>query len=135
MVEEAYDFAPEIDNPIPIPYRNLGGLRRSLPLERQGELKDGPLGYVGRRPHASAMRLDDRTADRQSHAHTIRLGRVECVEEPVHALRLQARAGILYGDEDAGRTVLLVLITSFRDPSRDPLIASTALKIRLSITC
>ena len=41
------------------------------------------------------------------HAHIIRLGRVECVEEPVHAFRLQTRAGILHGDKNAAGTVLL----------------------------
>ena len=53
------------------------------------------------------MCLDDRAADRQSHAHTIGLGRVECVEEPVQALRLQSRAPIPHSDAHAVRSVLL----------------------------
>ena len=53
------------------------------------------------------MRLDDRTADRQSHAHAIRLGRVECVEESVQALRLQSRAPILHGDAHAVCSICL----------------------------
>ena len=42
------------------------------------------------------MRLDDRSADRQPHSHAAGLGRVKRVEEPVQALRLQARARVLY---------------------------------------
>src|SRR5215467_9481183 len=53
------------------------------------------------------MRLDDRTAYRQSHTQAVGLGRVEGVEEPVQALGLQAWAGILYCDKHATRTILL----------------------------
>ena len=62
----------------------------------QGELKDSAMRWVWRGPHASAMRLDDRSADRQPHSHAAGLGRVKRVEKPVQALQLQARARVLY---------------------------------------
>jgi hypothetical protein len=40
--------------------------------------------FIGRGPHLSFMRLDNRATNRQSHAHTVGLGGEEGVEEPVH---------------------------------------------------
>src|SRR5215472_16915716 len=60
----------ELSKPPLLEPRNIHGiaagacLRRGLPLARQGELKDGAPGYVCRGPQTSAMRLDDRPADR-----------------------------------------------------------------------
>ena len=53
------------------------------------------------------MPLDDRAADRQAHPHPTGFGRVECVEDPIQALRLQARTGISDRDKHGTRTVLL----------------------------
>jgi zeaxanthin glucosyltransferase len=44
------------------------------------------------------MFFNDRAADRQSHAHTLRLGRVECVEEPLDLPRLQSDAEVLHAN-------------------------------------
>src|SRR6516225_10710330 len=44
------------------------------------------------------MLFNDRAADRQSHAHTLWLGRIECIEEPLHFLRLQSDAKVLYAN-------------------------------------
>src|SRR5256884_2873478 len=55
--------------------------------------------------YLSPVRFDDRTADRESHAHAARLGGVEGVEQAVHTLRVQARAGILHSDEHPARGV------------------------------
>src|SRR5580704_18023927 len=41
------------------------------------------------------MFFNDRAADRQSHAHTLRLGRVECVEEPTDHTISQGRCQLL----------------------------------------
>ena len=81
------------------------------------------------------MRLNDRTADRQSHTHAIGLGRVKGVEETIQAFGLQAGAGILNADDHAPVLSRSVRINSSRRISLDSLIASTALRMKLSITC
>ena len=53
---------------------------------RQGELKGCTLAEIARGPNPSAVSLDDRMADRKSHAHPVGLGGVERVEHAVHSL-------------------------------------------------
>src|SRR2546427_13198048 len=65
---------------------------------RQGELHGGARAGSASGPYLSPVRFDDRTADRESHAHAAGLGGVEGVEQAVHTLRVQARARILHGD-------------------------------------
>src|ERR1700674_211080 len=45
-------------------------------------------------PETATMSLDDRTADRQPDAHAVALGRVERIEQLVHALTLDADTSI-----------------------------------------
>ena len=45
------------------------------------------------------MRLDDRAADRQSHAHTVRLGGEEGVEQTIQVLGIDADAEVLHRHE------------------------------------
>ena len=45
-------------------------------------------------PETATMSLDDRTADRQPDTHAVALGRVERIEQLVHALTLDADTGI-----------------------------------------
>src|SRR5271165_1962222 len=52
-------------------------MRRTIWIGRQGEMKDGAAGPIGARPQPSAMRFDDRTADRQPQPQARRFGRVE----------------------------------------------------------
>jgi hypothetical protein len=49
------------------------------------------------------MGFDDRTADRQSHAYPVGLGRVEWVEEALETLRAQSGTRISHNDEHAVR--------------------------------
>jgi hypothetical protein len=49
------------------------------------------------------MSLDDRTADRQSHAQAAGLGRIEGLEQPVGALGCKPWAGISHLDEHTFR--------------------------------
>jgi MFS family permease len=49
-------------------------------LQRQNELDGGPMSYIGHSPDASPVKFDDRTADRESHAHATGFGGVESIE-------------------------------------------------------
>jgi hypothetical protein len=51
----------------------------------QAEMKRSAAIGIGRRPKPAAVGLDDRTADRQSHPHALRLGRIEGLEETLKA--------------------------------------------------
>src|SRR5260370_30395685 len=66
---------------------------------RQGELEDGAAWDIWRRPQSAAVRVDNRTRDRQPHAHALRLGGEECLKEPVHPRRVEPGARILDRDE------------------------------------
>src|SRR5262249_12424211 len=72
---------------------------------RQGELHGGARAGRARGPYLAPVRLNDRPADREAHAHAAGLGGVEGVEQVVHTLRGQTRAGILHGDEHPARGV------------------------------
>src|SRR5262245_2522198 len=73
---------------------------------RQGELHGGARAGSASGPYLSPVRFDDRTTDRESHAHAAGLGGVEGVEQAINTLRVQSRAGILHGDEHPARCVL-----------------------------
>ena len=110
-------------------------VRGQLLLDRQREPKDSAVGLVRGGPYPSPVSFDDRTADRESHAHAAGLGRVECVE------RRSRLSGFSPGPESCTSTSTpfdassAVLIINSRDPSLTSLIASTALTIKLRITC
>src|SRR6266702_1138859 len=65
-------------------------------IERQNELQHCTLSLLRLRPDPATVRLDNRTADRQSHSHAFRLRCKECVEKPPGVLFADARAGIFY---------------------------------------
>ena len=70
-------------------------LRSSLRRpRRQDELKRRPRPGIVGGGHPSAMGLDDRAADRQSHAHAARLGGEEGPEQTVRVLRVDAGSGV-----------------------------------------
>ena len=101
---------------------------------RQDEPKGRPGAGVGVDPQAAAMRLDDRAADRQSHADAVRLGGEECVEDLGGLLFRHADTGV--GDRDqqlVGRGLLR------RDrqlaASIECFIASMPLSMRFINTC
>ena len=75
------------------------------------------MGHVRSRPEPTAMRFDDPAADRQAHAHALRLGRVERLEDPVETLRVEARPRIADRDHDLCPGIRLELIHSSRGPS------------------
>src|SRR3954471_6372887 len=64
--------------------------RRLLPGWRQRERERRPWPSVGRCPYPSAVRLDDGTGDRQSHAHPVGLGGEEGIEQLMHILGIDA---------------------------------------------
>jgi hypothetical protein len=55
-------------------------------LRRQRELKYGPPRFIGARPQASAMRFNDRTADRQAHPQAAGFRGVKGLKQPFDAL-------------------------------------------------
>ena len=59
-------------------------------------MKRGAAIAIGRRPEPAAVGLNDRAADRQSHAHALRLGRIKGLEETLKTLRIQSRTRISY---------------------------------------
>src|SRR5216684_2133177 len=66
-----------------------------LSVRRQCELKRAARPGIARRPYAAVMLLDNRPADRQSHAHAARLRREEGGEQPGDIFRRDPDAGIL----------------------------------------
>jgi hypothetical protein len=58
-----------------------------------------------RRPESPCMRIDDRAADRQTHAEPTRLRRVERQEQTGILVSAEAYAGILDGDDRPGAIV------------------------------
>jgi hypothetical protein len=63
-------------------------LRMSIRLfaRWQAEMERSAAIGIRRRPEPTVMGLDDRAADRQSHAHALRLGRIKRLEETLEAL-------------------------------------------------
>src|SRR5919198_1801510 len=72
-----------------------------LVLRRSGqdELQGGAGAGVAFRPQPSAVCLDDRAADRETHAHPHGFGGIERAEDALQRLRVEPDAGILHGDE------------------------------------
>ena len=66
------------------------GLHGRPHLGAQSELEYGPSGSVRGDPQSAIVRLDDRTANRQTHPHTIRLGGEERAEYPIDVLRVNS---------------------------------------------
>ena len=104
-------------------------------LARHREVKDGPPRHIRARPHSTAVRFDDRPADRQPQPQTVRLGRVEGLEQPLESRRRQARTQIPHRDTRFPDPAVPVLISNSRSPSRTPPMASTALMIKFRFTC
>jgi hypothetical protein len=65
---------------------------------RQCEMKSGAMWQDRRCPKAVPMGLNNRGADRQTHAHAARLGGEEGIEDAVRICRIEAEARILDGD-------------------------------------
>src|SRR5258708_24383114 len=78
-----------------------------------------PLG-VGGGPQPAAVRFDDRSADREPHAGSLRLGGEECIEDPGSLLRGQSHAGI--ADRDHHVTTLRSLRFDDQFPCRAQLL-------------
>ena len=57
-------------------------------------MKSGARAVVERRPDVATVILDDGTADRESHAHACRLGRVEGIKDFLYALFIQTNARV-----------------------------------------
>src|SRR5207247_3125191 len=66
-----------------LPYvgRVIGSSRRIG--DGQTKVEDRAMRRIPRRPQPAAVRFDDRTADRQPHAHAARLGGEKRIEQPV----------------------------------------------------
>jgi hypothetical protein len=59
----------------------------SRTVGEQHKLEDGALGFVRRNPQPAIMGFDDRTADRQTHPHTVRFCREQRIEYPLELMR------------------------------------------------
>src|SRR5258708_469726 len=70
--------------------------RRTACPAGQGELESRPGAVVAGSPYASSIRFDDRPADRQAHAHAVRPGREESVEQAAHVFGIDADARIAH---------------------------------------
>src|SRR5882672_27477 len=73
-------------------------------MSRQGEMKGGSSSIISVCPQAAAMRLHNGTADGQSYAAALRLGRKECRKHLVHPLSWQPHACVT--DRELELTVL-----------------------------
>jgi cytochrome o ubiquinol oxidase subunit 3 len=99
------------------------------------ELKGGAVRRVRRRPEASAMRLDDRSADGKPHTHAVWFRREQGLEEAIGYRRIYARAGILDRNKNAPESTRSEDIVSTLGRSMTALMASLPFMIRLSTTC
>src|SRR5882724_6956667 len=68
---------------------------------------------VVRSPQATAMRFNDRAADRQSHAGPMKLGSKERIEDLIRLLRGQPHSDIANGDQQFTLLSLLRLDRKF----------------------
>src|ERR1700731_2963094 len=75
--------------------------RRNFFIARKRKLKGGATPLVRARPEASAMRLYDRTADREAQPQAGRLRRVEGLEHPLEHRCLKSRTRILNRNQHA----------------------------------
>jgi hypothetical protein len=64
------------------------GLGRGVRPRRYGEAKSGAARCIRRRVNPPAVSVNNRAADRQSHAHTLGLGRVEGIEQALDTFRV-----------------------------------------------
>ena len=51
------------------------------------------------------MSFNDRAADRQSHSHPVRFGRIKRFEEPFHLLGFETGACVLHAEQDRGHSI------------------------------
>src|SRR5207248_5553273 len=72
-------------------------------LRRQCKLKYCPPWLICTGPQPATVRLDDRPADRQTHAQAGRLGGIESLENAVRTCGVQAWARVSNGNEDLAR--------------------------------
>src|SRR5215471_297961 len=83
----------------------VGSARRPICIRATGklELKDGPPRAIRHGPDATSMRLDDRTANRQTHAHAAGFCRVKRIEHALSVVCVESLAPISYRHEHAVR--------------------------------
>src|SRR5713101_7801149 len=92
--------------------------------------------HIALRPQLASVCRDDRTTDRESHAHALGLGSKEGLEEPVAVLRTDSGATVSHRDEHAHRILQRFRYDrQFAGPVIDALMASMPLIIRFSSTC
>src|SRR6267154_2494805 len=65
-----------------------------LALSRQRETKTGPARRVAVSPQAPAMRLNNRSANREPHTGPLRFRRKKCLENLIRLLRRQAHSRV-----------------------------------------
>src|ERR1700746_3257037 len=74
-----------------------GGFPLAVPFfTRDRALEDCTAGFVWFGPKASAVALDDRAADGESHPHATWLCRVKSFENRLYLLRINSDTGIAY---------------------------------------
>src|SRR3954468_11723690 len=71
-------------------------IRSALKIGGDRKRESGTRTIVRLRPQAAVMLLDDRAADRQPDAHAVALRRVKGVKQSVHALAIDAHAGVAH---------------------------------------
>jgi len=106
---------------------------RSLQSATPPETPRPPARRARRQP--PAVNLDDRSADRQAHAHAVRLGRIERVEDAVEVSGIDPGAAVFHRDQQPGIRPRPSFTRSTRARSTTALMASTAFITRLAMTC
>src|SRR5271163_4088381 len=81
------------------------------------------------------MGFDDRPADRQSHTHPVRLGRVERIEDAVDVVLIDAASGVFDRHQDMVGIVNCGFHPQHPRATAHPSIASAAFLTRFKITC
>src|SRR6267142_4525812 len=88
--------------PTPVNARASGGphrvcrVRRAFWIAGNRKRERRAWSVIRLHPETAAMSFDDRTADRQPDTHAVALGRVERIEQLVHALALDADTSIAH---------------------------------------
>src|SRR5262249_49321396 len=69
----------------------------------QHELKSRAAFGAGRGPEAAVVALDDRSANRQAHAHAVGLGREQRIENTIDDLRVDSLSSVRHGNQYPAR--------------------------------
>src|SRR5271163_3322117 len=117
------------------PVTALGTDSAPIAAGRQQYLKDRTMGPAEGHRQTTAMIFYDRPADRQTHAHAMRLCRKERLKEAVDVFGIDAHSGVFHHNQQTIESIYSVFTRRIRARLSTALIASTAFLVKFTMTC